>query len=203
MNRYFASFILIIISACSHNEYYKLSKDDKGHVHYKGSYKIGSPYIQNGVTYTPQSNESYHEVGIASWYGRKDKFHGKKTANGDKFNSKMLTAAHKTLPMPSIVRVTNLENNKKLLLMINDRGPFVAGRIIDVSEHSAKLLGFKHKGIAKVSVEYMEDETEKLLEKLCLNKKHGARCKKKVEDPKCTVNCYLKQRNIHKKYHKF
>ncbi len=101
-------------------------------------YKIGNPYVVDGKRYYPKKDLNYDEKGIASWYG--PKFHGKLTANGEIFNQYKLTAAHKTLPIPSAVKVTNLKNNKSLIVRINDRGPFVNDRIIDLSYQSAKKL---------------------------------------------------------------
>lgn len=118
-----------------------------------GSYKIGTPYFIRGVRYVPREDPSYDKVGIASWYGKK--FHGRRTANGEIYDMNALTAAHPTLPMPTRVRVTNLENGKQLVLRVNDRGPFVNGRIIDVSRRAARLLGFERQGTAKVRVEYL------------------------------------------------
>lgn len=118
-----------------------------------GRYKVGSPYEVAGVWYYPQEDPLYDETGIASWYG--PGFAGRKTANGEIFNPRLITAAHKTLPMPTNVRVTNLENGKSLVARVNDRGPFKPGRIIDMSEHAAELLGFKGQGMARVRVEFL------------------------------------------------
>ncbi|MCC3860979.1 septal ring lytic transglycosylase RlpA family protein [Pseudemcibacter aquimaris] len=117
----------------------------------EGSYKVGDPYQIAGKWYTPKEDPDYNQVGIASWYG--PDFHNKQTANGEIFNMNDLTAAHTTLPMPSYVRVTNLANNRSLILKINDRGPFVGNRIIDVSRRSAQLLGFEERGTTRVRVE--------------------------------------------------
>lgn len=119
----------------------------------QGTYKVGSAYQVNGQWYYPRENSSYDETGIASWYG--DDFHGKSTANGEAFDMGSMTAAHRTLPMPTLVRVTNLENGRSVQLRVNDRGPFKPGRIIDVSSKAADLLGFKNNGIAKVRVQYL------------------------------------------------
>ncbi|MDB4239007.1 septal ring lytic transglycosylase RlpA family protein [Alphaproteobacteria bacterium] len=105
----------------------------------------------------------YSKTGIASWYG--PKFHGKLTANGEIYNQNELTAAHKTLPLPSAVKVTNLKNNKSLHLRINDRGPFVNDRIIDLSSKAADLLGLKKQGTGLVKVTILQEQT-KALEKL-------------------------------------
>ncbi len=117
----------------------------------KGDYKIGDPYRINGKWYTPAEDRTYDETGVASWYGAT--FHGRSTANGSIYDMNALTAAHKTLPMPSLVRVTNLENGRSLTLTVNDRGPFVGGRIIDVSRRASQLLGFYGDGTARVRVQ--------------------------------------------------
>lgn len=118
-----------------------------------GAYKIGKPYQVNGVWYYPHEDEHYDATGIASWYG--PQFHGKRTANGELFDQEALTAAHPTLPMPVLVRVTNLENGRSLVVRVNDRGPFVNGREIDLSRKAAELLGYDRKGTAKVRVQYV------------------------------------------------
>jgi len=118
-----------------------------------GSYKIGKPYQVGGVWYYPAENEKYDQTGIASWYG--PQFHGKHTANGEVFDQELLTAAHTTLPMPVLVRVTNLENGKSLIVRVNDRGPFVAGREIDLSKRAAEMLGYDRKGTARVRVQFV------------------------------------------------
>lgn len=112
--------------------------------------KIGQPYQVFGVTYVPKDDRNYDEKGIASWYG--PTFHTKPTANGEIYNQEDLTAAHKTLPMPSWVEVTNLENGRKQVVRVNDRGPFVDGRIIDLSRKSAEVLGIERPGTARVRV---------------------------------------------------
>lgn len=112
--------------------------------------KIGKPYQVFGKWYHPADDRDYEEVGIASWYG--PGFHAKATANGEPFDQDGLTAAHKTLPMPSFVEVTNLENDRRMVLRVNDRGPFVGDRIIDLSRRSAQFLGVDRKGTAKVRV---------------------------------------------------
>ena len=123
-------------------------------------YKIGLPYKIKGITYYPEVDYDYEEVGIASWYG--EAFHGKTTANGGIFNMHAVSAAHRTLPLPSIVEVENLENGRKLVLKVNDRGPFHDNRIIDLSKRAAELLGFKNKGIAKVRVRILAEESRRL-----------------------------------------
>ena len=119
-----------------------------------GSYKIGKPYTIKGRTYYPEHDPDYNEIGIASWYG--DAFHAKKTANGELFDKNLMTAAHKTMALPSYVLVTNLENDRQAKLRVNDRGPFVDDRIIDLSEAAARALGFQEQGLARVRVQYLE-----------------------------------------------
>ena len=114
--------------------------------------KVGKPYKVLGQKYTPRHDPDYDERGVASWYG--DKFHGKPTANGEVYDKSAMTAAHKTLPLNSYVIVTNLENGRVLKLRLNDRGPFVGGRIIDLSEAAAAALGVKAKGLGQVRVQY-------------------------------------------------
>ncbi len=116
-----------------------------------GGYKVGNPYQIDGTWYYPNEDWSYDETGIASWYG--EQFHGKYTANGETFDLNAMTAAHRTLPMPTVVRVTNLENGRSIEVRVNDRGPYARGRIIDMSRRAAQLLGYEGKGTAKVRVQ--------------------------------------------------
>lgn len=111
------------------------------------------PYQVNGVWYTPKADPDYDEKGIASWYG--EQFHNRNTANGEVFDMDLVTAAHKTLPLPSIVEVTDLDTGKKIKVRVNDRGPFVSGRIIDLSRGAAKKLGTYQRGVARVRVRYI------------------------------------------------
>jgi rare lipoprotein A len=129
-----------------------------------GVYKVGEPYQVNGVWYTPVVDYGYDETGIASWYGAD--FHGKLTANGETYDMNEVTAAHKTLPMPSLARVTNLENGRSLIVRVNDRGPFVAGRIIDLSRRSAQLLGLEGKGTGRVRVQILAEESRQIAERM-------------------------------------
>ena len=122
-----------------------------------GYYKVGNPYQIQGIWYHPEENYEYDETGIASWYGAQ--FHGKLTANGEDYDMNALTAAHRTLPMPSFVRVTNLENGRSLVLKVNDRGPFAKGRIIDISRRGSQLLGFQKQGTARVRVQILADQS--------------------------------------------
>ena len=118
-----------------------------------GHFKVGKPYTIAGKTYTPVDNPNYVAEGTASWYGRD--FHGRKTANGEIFDMESISAAHKTLPLPSYVRVTNLANKRSIIVRVNNRGPFVGDRLIDLSYRTAELLGFSGNGLAKVRVEYV------------------------------------------------
>ncbi|MEM7679854.1 MAG: septal ring lytic transglycosylase RlpA family protein [Pseudomonadota bacterium] len=128
----------------------------------QGSFKVGKPYQIKGVWYRPRETYNFTETGIASWYG--PQFHRKQTANGEIFDMNEMTAAHRTLQLPSIVRVTNLENGRSLIVRVNDRGPFARGRIIDLSRKSAELLGFKKQGTAKVKVEVLPTESRQIAE---------------------------------------
>ena len=119
--------------------------------------KIGKPYKVNGVWYFPAENPTYDEIGLAAIYSRH--FKGKRTANGEIYEEGKLTACHKTLPLPSIVRVTNLENNKSTTVRINDRGPFVNDRLVDVSPRVAEMLQFQVGQPTKVRVEVLKNET--------------------------------------------
>jgi rare lipoprotein A len=125
-----------------------------------GRYKVGKPYQIKGVWYYPAIDYDYVEEGVASWYG--PGFHGKLTANGEVYDQNDMTAAHRTLPMPSLVRVTNLENGRSLKLTVNDRGPFARDRIIDVSRRAAQLLGFHAAGTTQVRVEILAEESRQL-----------------------------------------
>lgn len=116
-------------------------------------YKVGAPYKVAGRWYAPKVDAAYDEVGLASWYG--GAFQGKLTANGEVFDKRRLSAAHKTLPMPTLAEVENLENGRRIVVRVNDRGPFVDERIIDLSQAAASELGFADKGLARVRVRYL------------------------------------------------
>ncbi len=159
MNKIFTLLFVLVLSACSVVDVIDdIYQDDVAlETSGVGTYKIGNPYQVNGVWYYPAENFDYDEIGWSSWYG--DEFHGKLTANGEIFDRNALTAAHKTLPLPSIVRVTNLENNRSVVVRVNDRGPFVGDRVIDVSHHVSKELDFEHTGLARVRVQVLERES--------------------------------------------
>ena len=118
-----------------------------------GTYRVGVPYSIGGRTYVPAEDPHYRAEGLASWYG--EDFHGRETANGEIFDMNSVSAAHATLPMPTYVRVTNLSNSRSVIVRVNDRGPYHADRVIDVSVKTAILLGFYTSGVAPVRVEYV------------------------------------------------
>lgn len=162
MNRIVISVLAAVsLSACSQVQLasHLLKKANHGMAQ-TGSYKVGNPYKIDGRTYYPKEDFELVETGIASWYG--PNFHGKPTANGERFDMNEITAAHRTLQIPSIVKVTNLENGRALVVRVNDRGPYSKGRIIDLSKRSAQILGFKDQGTAKVRVEVLKEESMKL-----------------------------------------
>ncbi|MCH9764738.1 MAG: septal ring lytic transglycosylase RlpA family protein [Alphaproteobacteria bacterium] len=117
-----------------------------------GHRKIGQPYKIGGRWYTPRKDPNYDKNGIASWYGTD--FHGRLTANGEVYDMNALTAAHKTLPLPSYAYVTNLNNNRTVLVRINDRGPYAGNRIIDLSRATANALDLQRAGLGRVRVQY-------------------------------------------------
>jgi rare lipoprotein A len=119
-----------------------------------GRYVVGKPYTVRGQVYTPKENPvGYANVGKASWYG--SDFHGRRTANGEIFSANAITGAHPTLPLPSYVRVTNLDNGRSVLVRVNDRGPYINGRIMDLSHKAADILGYVNKGTGNISVAYV------------------------------------------------
>ena len=118
-----------------------------------GQYLVGRPYTVAGRRYYPAENSSYSAVGMASWYGAA--FHGRRTANGEVYDMASLSAAHPTMPLPSYARVTNLENGYSVIVRVNDRGPYHAGRVMDVSSRVADVLDMKGMGTAKVKVDYV------------------------------------------------
>lgn len=149
---YLTLALLVVLSACT-------GGSDKPP--YAGV-KIGKPYQIYGRWYKPQYEPNYDEVGMASWYG--PGFHGNKTANGEVYDQHGLTAAHRTLPLPSVVRVTNLENGKSAIIRVNDRGPFAKDRILDLSRASADKLGVIASGTAKVRVQFLDDLTKQYVQ---------------------------------------
>ncbi|OWJ68571.1 hypothetical protein BWR60_03950 [Inquilinus limosus] len=111
----------------------------------------------DGVRYVARTDRESVQVGNATWYG--PGFHGRKTASGERFDTGLVTAAHRSLPLPSLVKVTNLDNGRTLIVKINDRGPFVRSKILDMSSRGAELLGFRGAGTARVKIQVLEEET--------------------------------------------
>jgi rare lipoprotein A len=160
--------IVILLTGCTEAQYgAHIAKQVSGPAQV-GKYKVGTPYYIDGTQYFPVETFEHSETGIASWYG--PGFHGKQTANGEIYDQNDLTAAHRTLQMPSLVRVTNLENGRALVLRVNDRGPYSKGRVIDVSSRAADLLGMKGKGTAKVRVDVLAEESRRIAEDARLGK---------------------------------
>jgi len=159
-------FAALLLAGCSSTnktfEYKNLSEEVSAIKSDGGIYKVGNTYTALGQKYTPEEDYNYSEVGIASWYG--SDFHNKRTANGERYNMRAITAAHRTLPLPSIVKVTNLENGRSIIARVNDRGPYVKNRIIDLSQKGAELLGYRNQGTAKVKVEILAKESKALKE---------------------------------------
>ena len=144
-----ATVLAVSLAACG-------SSGGKG-VAQRGAYKIGAPYKIDGVTYTPQEEFNHVETGVASWYG--PGFHGKSTANGEPYDQSARTAAHRTLQMPSIVRVTNLDNGLSTVVRVNDRGPFARSRVIDLSRAAAQELDVVRNGTAHVRIDQLQAES--------------------------------------------
>ena len=162
-NIFFITFLILIQGCTSSIEVaanlgkkYLIPKEEKKRIQ-NPIYKIGKKYNVGGKYYYPKKDLYYNKTGIASWYG--PKFHGKLTANGEIYNQYALTAAHKTLPLPSAVKVTNLKNNKSIVLRINDRGPFVNDRIIDLSSKAADILDLKREGTGLVRVQILREKS--------------------------------------------
>lgn len=164
---------VVVLGACTSNREPAKSSNNgpTAQVQQRGYYKVGNPYEVEGVRYVPREDYAYDESGVGSWYG--PGFHAKYTANGEVYDQNEVTAAHKTLPLPSLVRVTNLDNGRQLVVRINDRGPFVAGRIIDLSKRSAQLLGVEKVGTAKVRVQVLAKESMALKEAALQGKPTG------------------------------
>ena len=171
MRHWIIGCLLLTLTACAEGQLgAQLSKRLYGSTEgSKPHYKIGEPYTINGVTYYPEENFDYSANGTASWYGKA--FHGRTTANGEVFDREQLTAAHPTLQLPSIARITNLENNRSVVVRINDRGPYRKNRLIDLSEHTADVLGFREKGEAYVNVTVLSEPSMELKNALLNNGK--------------------------------
>jgi rare lipoprotein A len=118
-----------------------------------GRYQVGRPYTVRGKVYTPAEQPGYVATGEASWYG--SDFHGRRTANGEIFSANAITGAHPTLPLPSYVRVTNQNNGRSVIVRVNDRGPYMPGRIMDLSHRAAAMLGYVNNGHTQIRAEYV------------------------------------------------
>lgn len=164
---------LIALSACSSSHRVTYSGHEEstegvpgfvGGKRVSPNVKLGQSYSVDGETYVPRYQPDYTEEGLASWYG--PGFHGGKTANGETFDKSELTAAHRTLPLPSIVRVTLVSTGKSAIVRVNDRGPFAKGRIIDLSRGAAEKIGLIGVGVGKVKVEYLPAESQRFADLL-------------------------------------
>ena len=155
-----ALLLLLFLGACAETTFLvqgaKKLTETTGPREY--AYEIGGPYQIAGTWYYPAEDPGYAETGVAAWYAAE----GGRTANGETFSANAVSAAHKTLPMPSVVNVTNLDNGRSLKVRINDRGPRARGRIIALSRRGAELLGFREKGTAPVKVEIDAEESLQL-----------------------------------------
>src|SRR5438477_2411196 len=151
-----------VLSACSSSGPQFGEHQRSGYHRGQPSYKVGAAYQINGKWYYPKVDYGYDETGLASWYG--EAFDGRATANGEIYDLNQLTAAHKTLPLPSVVEVTNQRNGRSLRLRVNDRGPYVDTRIIDVSRRAAQLLGFEMAGTTPIRVRIVKDESIEVAE---------------------------------------
>ena len=164
---YFALAALVLLSGCAETalvfpaakELQNQCKDTSNRPQ-QGGYKVGDPYQISGIWYYPKVEYNYDETGVASWYGKQ--FHGKPTANGEIFDMNLVSAAHRTLPLPSVVQVVNLKNGRSIKVQVNDRGPFAHSRILDLSRRAAQLLGFEREGTAPVRVQIIADESRRL-----------------------------------------
>lgn len=140
-----AGAALLLLSACAGGNFRPVSDVPV---------RIGQPYAVKGTTYVPAADPSYDMLGYAGWYGNES---GNRTANGERFRSAWITAAHTTLPLPTYVEVTALDTGRRIIVRINDRGPFVqARRIIDLSRGAAEQLGVRVRGVAPVRVRQVE-----------------------------------------------
>ncbi len=136
--------LTMLLSGCMNKQTNFVNSTSKNH-HSKSSY-----HFRDKTYNVLASSKNYNEIGVASWYGKH--FHKRRTSSGERYNMYGMTAAHKTLPLSTYVLVTNLANGKKVLVKVNDRGPFTSNRLIDLSYAAAKKIGILHSGMATVSV---------------------------------------------------
>lgn len=164
---FICTLAILSLSACSEVELFshavKTSREPAvGSTIQQGTFKVGKTYTVLGQTYTPRETYNFTETGIASWYG--PGFHKGRTASGEVYDKYEMTAAHRTLQMPSLVRVTNLDNGRSVIVRVNDRGPFKRGRVIDVSKRAAEMLGMIGTGTAKVRIDLLPVESRIIAE---------------------------------------
>ena len=143
--------VTLLLAGCTSFSDRRAAEEQGRRVAAGGIYKIGTPYEIEGDWYYPQEDTTYDNTGMASWYG--PKFHGRRTANGEIFDMYEVSAAHKSLPIPSFLKVTNLDNNRSIVVRVNDRGPFHGDRIIDLSYAAAVKLDYAARGTARVELE--------------------------------------------------
>src|SRR4051812_9044502 len=142
---------LMLAGACAH-------RHAPSNVAQRGMYKVGAPYMIDGITYVPMEEFQHTETGAASWYG--PGFDGRATANGEVYDQHDRTAAHRTLQMPAVLRVTNLDNGHSTVVRVNDRGPYARSRVLDLSRAAAEELAMTHSGTARVRIEQLEMESQ-------------------------------------------
>lgn len=179
MKSLFTNFYIIIsvlfLYGCGSTQNEEVINTNGTQCHEKFAKKAyNKPYVIKGEKHYPQKHYEYDQIGIASYYGGGDVFHGRKTSNGEVFDMHRLSAAHKTLPIPCIVLVTNLKNGRTIKLRINDRGPFVGNRIIDLSRKAARLLGLEEAGLGKVRVQVLVRESIILADNMARGKHRPA-----------------------------
>jgi len=156
--------LLMGLSACSENGFLFRSGSSYDDTATQSVYYVGSPYRIKGVLYVPREDMNYSEKGVATWYSRDSQ--NRLTTNGEVFDDNKMTAAHKTLPLPSLVRITNLENGNTAIVRVNDRGPAINNRLIDVSRKTAEALEMPEIGTTLVQVDILPDESRRLKEGL-------------------------------------
>lgn len=161
-----ACIVGLFLTGCTDNGLLFRSFGNYGAEEVNATYKLGSAYQIKDVWYTPKEDYSYKETGVAGWYQEEP---GKLTSNGEKYDEEAMTGMHKTLPLPSVVRVTNLENGNVAIVRINERGPYVNNRLIDVSQKAAEMLEFNMVGTTMVKVEILPEESKLLKKQLLQN----------------------------------
>lgn len=172
--------LLTLMSACSDNGFLFRSVGSYDTPQKTGVYLIGEPFEVNGVTYTPREDYDYFDSGNAFWY-EADVNHPL-TANGEVFDSSKLTAMHRTLPLPSVIRLTNLNNQLSTFVRVNDRGPYDNNRIIDVSKAVAEKLNFSKTRVTPVQIEIMALESQKLKQEMLNNSRSKTRAGEVILD---------------------